>query len=135
MTTINTVTDSRRALNADEGRLLDALSLAPEDGFTVDWRHDAGGVMVDANFDADTTDEQIREVVDDAKPCSDFVDRDAALEYWQSARDAARESREHMAEALRRVKAAEFYPARAAYEAAAECEARFGDRPSFPRVQ
>ena len=75
-------------------------------GMKIDWTHDETGIRVDADFDADSTDDEIREavrageVVDDSEWAMSAAWYEArAVEYWIDARNTARDQRELVSEA------------------------------------
>ena len=72
-------------------------------GTQINWTHDAGSIVLDppAGWDADTTDDAIREAVAAAAAESTAAGRrvdtggiEAAVDYWTEARNSAQEQRE-----------------------------------------
>ena len=148
-----------------------------DDGMQIDWTHDAGRVNLSPAFDADTTDAEIRKAVEDADPVPEIcyeeyaapedaamkinrygkpiwylegaIDRDDAFYYWSGARDAAREQRELVSEAIDLLEGArmttygQHHDAPAAWDSGklpkarelvgqiADLESEFGDSPTY----
>ena len=105
-----------------------------QDGWQVNYRHDAGGIMIDADWDADTSYAEIDAAVDEAATGAESEDPDAAKDYWFSACQDAATARTLARDAMAALNRGDVQTAHELYEEAASTEARYGDRPTYPPV-
>ena len=105
-----------------------------QDGWQVDYAHDAGGILIDPVWDADTTYAEIEAAVESAADGAVHEDPDAAKDYWFEACGAAAEARDLAREAMTVLDGGDVQSAYDLYEEAARTEDRFGDRPTYPNI-
>ena len=119
-----------------------ALLAASRDGMMIDWRHDAGGILVSpsASWDADTPDDDILAVVraaagDRPTEWAEFVALEAAIEaaaeYWIAARDSAASQRKAVEDAWVAAARGEWSRVDAYLRMAERAEREWGDSPLY----
>ena len=105
------------------------------DGMELDWRYTAGGIEFEPwTWDADTSDSEIMDAIEDASTGDAAENKDEAFSYWVEARDAARHQREIVKQLIRMLKKHGTSKLEYAAELAAELyrsEKEFGDAPCY----